>query len=384
MVSFSILLFFAVTGLTLNHQSWFNGEPQARRFTGTLDLALVNPPAGRDVARLQIVEALRKAHGIKASLKDVRVEDTEIDYNGPVAPDPFTCVNNLELVPPEGTTLCGNDPGEPNYSGFGVFNPRGYSTPVIRNVASPAATVPAGARLFDPTRGVIRPRNPVTGAGGLRKPSLRVPAVGGRPNRPNYLVNTDPNDVTPSNENDYVRDRNVAAALGKSLFWDMQVGSDGVQSCGTCHFTGAGIDTRTRNQINPNHLGPDGFNAAFDLMAPNQRDLTAADFPLHKLKNPDVAGDPKCMPAIVANVSAVPAMDHPVAGAQVVCDATNIERDVFERKKLVVLHASLQRANRIFLESIDSLVSDAVPNRNVLDVNYRSMLGLNRLTHLCG
>ena len=259
---------------------------------------------------------------------DERVEDTEIDYNGPVAPDPFTCVNNLELVPPEGTTLCGNDPGEPNYSGFGVFNPRGYSTPVIRNVASPAATVPAGARLFDPTRGVIRPRNPVTGAGGLRKPSLRVPAVGGRPNRPNYLVNTDPNDVTPSNENDYVRDRNVAAALGKSLFWDMQVGSDGVQSCGTCHFTGAGIDTRTRNQINPNHLGPDGFNAAFDLMAPNQRDLTAADFPLHKLKNPDVAGDPKCMPAIVANVSAVPAMDHPVAGAQIVCDATNIERDV--------------------------------------------------------
>jgi len=262
---------------------------------------------------------------VEVSSGDERVDDTEIDYNGPVAPDPFMCVTNLELVPPEGTTLCGNDPGEPNYSGFGVFNPRGYSTPVIRNVASPAATVPAGARLFDPTRGVIRPRNPVTGAGGLRKPSLRVPAVGGRPNRPNYLVNADPNDVTPSSENDYVRDRNVAAALGKSLFWDMQVGSDGVQSCGTCHFTGAGIDTRTRNQINPNHLGGDNI---FQLMQPNERDLTAADFPLHKLKNPDIAGDPKCAPAIVANVSAVPAMDHPVAGDQVVCDADNIERDV--------------------------------------------------------
>jgi len=43
-----------------------------------------------------------------------RVTDTEIDYNGPVAPDPFMCVQNLELVPPEGTQLCGNDPGEPN------------------------------------------------------------------------------------------------------------------------------------------------------------------------------------------------------------------------------------------------------------------------------
>jgi len=168
----------------------------------------------------------------------------------------------------------------------------------------------------------------MTGAGGLRKPSLRVPEVGGRPNRPNYLVNANPDDVTPSNENDYVQNRNVAAALGKALFWDMQVGSDGVQACGTCHFTGAGIDTRTKNQINPNHLGPDGFKATFDLMQPNERDLTAADFPLHRLKDPDVAGDPECRRPIVANVSAVPAMDHPVAGNRVVCARSNIDRDI--------------------------------------------------------
>ena len=257
-----------------------------------------------------------------------RVTDTEIDYNGPVAPDPFMCVQNLELVPPEGTQLCGNDPGEPNYSGMGVFNRVGYSTPAIRGVTSPGATVPGFARLFDPTRGVIRPRNAMTGAGGLRKPSLRVPEVGGRPNRPNYLVNANPDDVTPSNENDYVQNRNVAAALGKALFWDMQVGSDGVQACGTCHFTGTGIDTRTKNQINPNHLGPDGFKATFDLMQPNERDLTAADFPLHRLKDPDVAGDPECRRPIVANVSAVPAMDHPVAGNRVVCARSNIDRDI--------------------------------------------------------
>ena len=258
---------------------------------------------------------------------DERVEETAIDYNGPAAPDPFTCVTTLELVPPEGTTLCGNDPGEPNYSGFGVFNPRGYSTPAIRGVTAPANTIPATARLFDPTRGVIRARNPVTGFGGLRKPSLRVPSVGGRPNRPNYLVNTNPDDVTPSNENDYVRDRNVAAALGKALFWDMQVGSDGVQACGTCHFTGAGIDTRTRNQINPNHLGPDGFNAAFDLMQPNERDLTARDFPLHQVRDPDIAGDPACTTQIIADVSAAP-LDHPVPGPRVVCDAGNQVKDI--------------------------------------------------------
>ena len=60
--------------------------------------------------------------------------------------------------------------------------------------------------------------------------------------------------------------RGVAAALGKALFWDMQVGSDGVQSCGSCHFN-AGADDRTKNQLNPNHLGGD---LTFQIRQPNQ------------------------------------------------------------------------------------------------------------------
>jgi len=85
MVSFSILLFFAVTGITLNHQSAFNGEPKAARFTGSLNLAWLNPPAGHEVARLEIVEALRNAHGIKAAVKDFRVEENEVSvtFKGP-------------------------------------------------------------------------------------------------------------------------------------------------------------------------------------------------------------------------------------------------------------------------------------------------------------
>lgn len=259
----------------------------------------------------------------------VRVDGPHIDYNGPLAPDPFTCVTNLEVVPPEGTQLCGGDPGEPNYFGFGVRRARGYSNPAVSMPAGSTleTPIPATARLFDRTRGgEIKPRDPVTGAHGLNKPSLRVPAAGGRPDRPNYRINTDPDTVTPSNENDYVRDRNVAIALGKSMFWDMQVGSDGVQSCGTCHFTGPGTDTRTKNQINPNHLGGD---LTFQLMQPNERDLVATDFPLHKLNDPDVAGDPACVTPIVANVSAVtPALDHPIAGDVIVCDKNNIVSDV--------------------------------------------------------
>lgn len=38
--------------------------------------------------------------------------------------------------------------------------------------------------------------------------------------------------------------------LGKSLFWDMQVGGDGIQACGTCHYH-AGADHRKQNQMSP-------------------------------------------------------------------------------------------------------------------------------------
>jgi cytochrome c peroxidase len=54
----------------------------------------------------------------------------------------------------------------------------------------------------------------------------------------------------PLNETDFIVDRVAAVRLGKALFWDMQVGSDGVQSCGSCHFH-AGADDRVKNQLNP-------------------------------------------------------------------------------------------------------------------------------------
>jgi cytochrome c peroxidase len=54
----------------------------------------------------------------------------------------------------------------------------------------------------------------------------------------------------PPNLGDFIRDKQSAIRLGKALFWDMQVGSDGVQACATCHFE-AGADNRSRNEVNP-------------------------------------------------------------------------------------------------------------------------------------
>jgi hypothetical protein len=49
--------------------------------------------------------------------------------------------------------------------------------------------------------------------------------------------------------------RDAAIRLGKALFWDVQVGSDGEIACASCHFS-AGADNRTVNTVHP---GPDAL-----------------------------------------------------------------------------------------------------------------------------
>ena len=44
--------------------------------------------------------------------------------------------------------------------------------------------------------------------------------------------------------------RTALQQLGKALFWDMQVGGDGIQACATCHYH-AGADHRKANQMSP-------------------------------------------------------------------------------------------------------------------------------------
>jgi cytochrome c peroxidase len=93
-----------------------------------------------------------------------------------------------------------------------------------------------------------------------------------------------------ANLGDYIRNTQAAIVLGKAFFWDSLAGSDG-QACATCHFH-AGADDRKRNQLSPGLLNESipAVSSVFNPTAtgaggPNY-DLTAADFPFHRLSDP--------------------------------------------------------------------------------------------------
>ncbi|MCC8363404.1 hypothetical protein LK996_10000 [Lysobacter sp. A6] len=203
-----------------------------------------------------------------------------IDYNSPLVDD-------------------GGDPGEP--AGYSAASVCGNDA--LANFTESRATCDNNTgRLIDPTRlGNGNPRGLVD--------SLRKPTVGG-----NFLVNSvaalngNQAALVPSNPNDYIRDRAMAQVLGKALFWDMQLGSDSVQACASCHFS-AGADTRRRNSLNPNHLGGDTALELFrnrHLATPPtaadqdvNRDILASDFPTHRLTDQSRPGEPLLNPTNV-------------------------------------------------------------------------------------
>src|SRR6476619_577974 len=94
----------------------------------------------------------------------------------------------------------------------------------------------------------------------------------------------------PSNLNEFVRDPAMARALGKALFWDMQVGSDGLQACASCHFR-AGADPRSKNQLSPGLKKVPTPDLTYTSGHGPNTQLTAADFPLTRLLTPGVRGD---------------------------------------------------------------------------------------------
>src|SRR3954451_23992934 len=80
----------------------------------------------------------------------------------------------------------------------------------------------------------------------------------------------------PTNVAAYVKDQTALVALGKALFWDAQLGSDGKTACASCHFH-AGADHRITNIL----ASPPSTLTAIVV---NQT-VTASSFPFHQLSD---------------------------------------------------------------------------------------------------
>lgn len=85
MISFAIVFFFAVTGLTVNHTDWFADQQRTAQFKGKVELNWVKTDADDKVAKLEIVEQLRRTHSIKAGLSEFRLDELQcaVSFKGP-------------------------------------------------------------------------------------------------------------------------------------------------------------------------------------------------------------------------------------------------------------------------------------------------------------
>jgi len=86
-----------------------------------------------------------------------------------------------------------------------------------------------------------------------------------------------------------VVDQQKAIILGKALFWDTNVGSDGM-ACASCHFH-AGADSRVKNQISPGAKSTPLNAQLFDSSASGavinaNHTLKKSDFPFHQRQQP--------------------------------------------------------------------------------------------------
>ena len=85
MVSFVVVLFFSVTGVTLNHTDIFQGKTYTTEEKGKLTAAWVNVKDTLQVAKLNIVEYLRNTNKVKGAVSDFRIEETQVmvSFKGP-------------------------------------------------------------------------------------------------------------------------------------------------------------------------------------------------------------------------------------------------------------------------------------------------------------
>lgn len=86
MFSFLIVLFFSVTGITLNHLEWFDESiEKENKINGNIPADWVNAADTVKIKKLEVVEFIRKQYAIKGYVSDFMIQEDQclVSFRGP-------------------------------------------------------------------------------------------------------------------------------------------------------------------------------------------------------------------------------------------------------------------------------------------------------------
>ena len=114
------MLFFSITGFTLNHAEWSSGALTQKEVSGTIDVKWLNITAPD---KLNIAEKLREDHSLRGHVDELRIDDREctVMFKAPgYAADAFIDVKTGQYqmtILEEGKLAMMNDLHKGRYSG---------------------------------------------------------------------------------------------------------------------------------------------------------------------------------------------------------------------------------------------------------------------------
>jgi len=156
-----------------------------------------------------------------------------------------------------------------------------------------------------------------------------------------------------------------AILLGKALFWDTNVGSDGM-ACGSCHFH-AGADSRTKNQLSPGGKTTDIAKQIFDNSISGQymganHNLSSSDFPFHQRQLPlDHTSE------VIHNSDDVSSSEEHSAEIIINSERTAIGNDNCNRSADPIFHVGAKGTRRVEPRNTPTVINAIFNHRNFWD-----------------
>ncbi len=81
MVSFAVVLFFSVTGITLNHPTWFSNAVRTRELHGSVQPVLLEGIGDSEAAKATLIRTIQTQRHLHGAVNDLRIEAAEVSFS---------------------------------------------------------------------------------------------------------------------------------------------------------------------------------------------------------------------------------------------------------------------------------------------------------------